>query len=540
MRDIICLLKLALGTRGSSILFIFILTIAASIAGLSDFFLVERVSSLRPEFSNMSSDDIKDMFQYLLVYIFAIFFRHLLFEISTIACYRLGKSLSMKAYRKLINSRYLDYITHSSSGNQTILSYHIDQVVSGVFVPLLSLFTSAISVIFVLAALVDSINDLIAPLIGYIVVAGMVIRLFSVKLKKLGERDSYAANSRMSFINSTLALFPLVKSEALESEFESLYLYYSSEYLSARSAALRNVQYPRIFLELAPFVLLAIILLIAINRAEYSLSLFGVFLSAGVAAQRTLPLIQGASVAISSLKFNTSSAKILSKFIKVPSIGQKAFAKTSVGDVNTLRCVGIGFGYKGEQYIISDFTYTFETRKSYIIQGPSGSGKSTLLCMLSGLISPERGQVAIRDRTGRISLDSDDIRSIASICPQAFASIETDLKTNITLGREIDDPEIVEVLEQLNLGFLIQKLEDPDFKVSSLSGGQKQRLGIARTLLSRKRFLLLDEPTSALDSTNRDIIMRVLLEECSKGRCIIVVSHDAEIISFFDHSISLE
>lgn len=65
----------------------------------------------------------------------------------------------------------------------------------------------------------------------------------------------------------------------------------------------------------------------------------------------------------------------------------------------------------------------------------------------------------------------------------------------------------------------------------SLSGGQKQRLVIACAIIKDPDILILDEPTSGLDGVNMSIIANAIKRLSENGTCVLVISHDLELIS---------
>ena len=69
-----------------------------------------------------------------------------------------------------------------------------------------------------------------------------------------------------------------------------------------------------------------------------------------------------------------------------------------------------------------------------------------------------------------------------------------------------------------------------DAHPSALSGGQKQRLAIACAIFSGRRILILDEPTSGLDGQNMRLIAERLKSEARRGRTVLVITHDRELI----------
>jgi putative ABC transport system permease protein len=65
---------------------------------------------------------------------------------------------------------------------------------------------------------------------------------------------------------------------------------------------------------------------------------------------------------------------------------------------------------------------------------------------------------------------------------------------------------------------------------NQLSGGQMQRVAIARALINNPKILLADEPTGALDTQTSGQILD-LIKKISKGRLVIMVTHNAELAS---------
>ncbi|NTW93441.1 MAG: molybdenum ABC transporter ATP-binding protein [Chlorobiaceae bacterium] len=163
------------------------------------------------------------------------------------------------------------------------------------------------------------------------------------------------------------------------------------------------------------------------------------------------------------------------------------------------------------------------------IFGQSGCGKSTLVHLISGLLQPDRGEIAIDGLTlfsseKKISLPPEQ-RRIAIVFQQAMLFPHLGVKANLLYGykrcskanRRIDPQAIIDVLQ---LEPLLSR------GVNRLSGGEKQRVALGRSVLSNPRLLLMDEPLSALDDTLRFQIIPYLKSVSAEfGIPYLFISH---------------
>ncbi len=164
------------------------------------------------------------------------------------------------------------------------------------------------------------------------------------------------------------------------------------------------------------------------------------------------------------------------------------------------------------------------------ILGKSGSGKSTLLNVLGGLDKYDSGEMFILGKSSKdfTQADLDSYRNTyVGFVFQEFNILEDyDVYQNILLAlqlqqKKVDEKKMNELLETLELTELKKR------KVNELSGGQKQRVAIARALIKEPKIILADEPTGNLDSKTGRQVME-LLQEISKDKLVVVVSHDEE------------
>lgn len=166
----------------------------------------------------------------------------------------------------------------------------------------------------------------------------------------------------------------------------------------------------------------------------------------------------------------------------------------------------------GANPLFEGISFVISERDRIGLIGPNGSGKSTLLRVLSGLISPDSGEVALRKRTRLSYLEQESqfpsgqsVRDVvhAALKQARIPESEWEARTGETLGRT---------------GF-----EDFDQEATALSGGWRKRLAIAEALVQQPDILLLDEPTNHLDLAGIEWLEELLQDAPFAS---VIVSHD--------------
>src|SRR5262249_47674540 len=99
--------------------------------------------------------------------------------------------------------------------------------------------------------------------------------------------------------------------------------------------------------------------------------------------------------------------------------------------------------------------------------------------------------------------------------------------------------ETAKVLEKVELGHLVERLDEEGPWDQILSGGEKQRLAFARLFLHPPDIIVLDEATAALDSRSEDHLMRFLSREFTDAT-VVSIGHRPELAAFHQRKIVLE
>ena len=166
----------------------------------------------------------------------------------------------------------------------------------------------------------------------------------------------------------------------------------------------------------------------------------------------------------------------------------------------------------GATPLFEGISFVINERDRIGLIGPNGSGKSTLLRILSGEMSSDTGEVALRKRTRLSYLEQEsqfpDGQSVRDVISAALKhtkvpEAEWEARTGETLGRT---------------GF-----EDFEQDAAALSGGWRKRLAIAEALVQQPDILLLDEPTNHLDLAGIEWLEELLLDASFAS---VIVSHD--------------
>ena len=197
-------------------------------------------------------------------------------------------------------------------------------------------------------------------------------------------------------------------------------------------------------------------------------------------------------------------------------------------------------------YAVRDVSFEAYFGEIFFIVGPSGSGKTTLLSMISGILRPNSGVVAV-DNVDIWKLESDQIAEFR-LNKVGFVFQDYHLFPRLTTAENVAiplilkkwdwDKSIQEAMHYLEIVGLKNKVELPLMK---LSGGEQQRVAIARALVSQPDILIFDEPTASLDGdTGRRIMDFVKTSILNDRRCILIVTHDSRIFEYADRIMRME
>jgi len=200
----------------------------------------------------------------------------------------------------------------------------------------------------------------------------------------------------------------------------------------------------------------------------------------------------------------------------------------------------------GEQEVaaLNDVSLKIGKGELTCVVGPSGAGKSTLLHLIGCLDTPTRGEVLFDGKSvGTLKDEELSVlrRDRIGFVFQFFNLLPTlTAEENIALPRLIAGSRLEEVKEQVErlldlVGMKGRRHHKPD----QLSGGELQRIAIARALVNDPLVVLADEPTGNLDTANGEAVISLLRRISGQGTSVVVATHNAELKSVGDRTITL-
>ncbi|ADU71620.1 ATP-binding cassette domain-containing protein [Pantoea sp. At-9b] len=200
------------------------------------------------------------------------------------------------------------------------------------------------------------------------------------------------------------------------------------------------------------------------------------------------------------------------------------------------RKMGVSFG---GVHAVKEVDFTLHEGELRCLIGPNGAGKSTFFKMLSGQVTPSRGECRYRDRV------------ISGLRPWEIARLGIGIKTQVPsvfdglsvrenlwqaaanrMAKSALPAAIDQVLQDIGL------LQFADATLSELAHGQRQWVELGMILISRPQLVLLDEPAAGM--THHEVRKTAaLIKAINQQSTVVVVEHDMEFISMIAQKVTV-
>jgi ABC-type sugar transport system ATPase subunit len=194
----------------------------------------------------------------------------------------------------------------------------------------------------------------------------------------------------------------------------------------------------------------------------------------------------------------------------------------------------------GETRALADCSFSCQKGEIHAIIGENGCGKSTLVKILSGILTPDQGELRVNGKNVRFNGPASARKvGVVSIPQEILVVPALSVLDNVVLGqgRFFSGPPRQELVERVRnlLDRLSSEPINLNLPVEELPLSKQQIVVISRGLVLDPEVVILDESTSALDVADRDLLFDFLRERAKAGKSAIYISHRFdEILSLAD------
>ena len=260
----------------------------------------------------------------------------------------------------------------------------------------------------------------------------------------------------------------------------------------------------------------------------------GAMIAANILASRALQPISKFSQLGATFAKSRQSIEIFDKLSRTALEPESGSALRSYSGRIEFR--DVAFAFPGNTSpLFESLSLKLEPGKVLVVTGANGTGKTTLGRLVMGLIEPIRGEILV---------DGLDLKQVAPewwrrqviYLPQVPALLNATIGENLKINNpDVDTGELNRIVEACGLRrFLDESPKGFETPVIDngwrLSEGIRRRIALARALATNGALVLIDEPTESLDAEGCAAVHRILGALAQKGRTLVVMSHDREIV----------
>lgn len=182
----------------------------------------------------------------------------------------------------------------------------------------------------------------------------------------------------------------------------------------------------------------------------------------------------------------------------------------------------------GDTVALDNVSLTVPDGAFVVLLGPTGAGKTTTLRMVSGLDTPDSGEVCIGGTSMKGLTPAQ--RNVAMVFQQYSLYPHLTVRQNLEfpLKSPLLNTPAAEIAEKVSaVAEVLQISHKLDNKATALSGGEMQRVSIGRALVRNPSIYLMDEPLSSLDAKLRaDLRVELKGIQANSGATLLYVTHD--------------
>ena len=198
----------------------------------------------------------------------------------------------------------------------------------------------------------------------------------------------------------------------------------------------------------------------------------------------------------------------------------------------------LSFGYnKRTGNLFEDFSLELKAGNVYGLLGKNGAGKSTLIYLMTGLLTPQAGEVLFDGENVRQRLPK--TMSDIFLVPEEFELPHLTLRKYVSINAPFYPRFSMEDMERYLDIFEMSGMMD--VKLHALSMGQKKKVFMAFAFATNTRALIMDEPTNGLDIPSKSQFRKLVTTGMSDDKLMLISTHQVRDISdILDHVVIID
>jgi ABC-type multidrug transport system fused ATPase/permease subunit len=473
-------------------------------------------------------------FLFVLLTILSAGFRLIALWMLTRISQQAGADLSIKIYR---NTLFQDYAVHVARNSSEVINGIIvktNTVTKGVITPTLSLISTLIMMIGIVAVLL--LVNIFVTLTAFFSFGLLYLLVMYLTRKNLSTNSARIASKSDLMVKTLQEGLEGIREVLLNSNQLFYVKLYRDADLIMRQATWRNEMIyssPRFIMEASGIAIVALFAYFAtlqFGGINEFLPILGVFV---LGAQKLLPAIQKAYASYSRIKGAAYSLEDIIDLLDQPLPKYANFsANMPIPFTQSIELKNLSFRYSHQSpWVLKNLNFKIPKGSVVGIIGSTGCGKSTIIDLIMGLLPLTNGELTVDG----VPIDNENKRewqANISCVPQDIYLSDGTIKENIAFGlpkEQINFSKVKIAAQKAQIAELIESWDD-QFETMvgergmRLSGGQRQRIGVARALYSESNVLILDEATSALDNETELAVMNSI-NTFNKDITVIIIAH---------------
>jgi len=460
--------------------------------------------------------------------------RLLLLWVSTRVSFSTGAHIGADIYRRTLYQPYMVHCTRNSSEVISGISSKTNDVIYSTVIPVLTIISSGIMLITILAILlaVEPVITL-AAFGSFGLIYTLIIRLTRrqqlINSQSISRESSHVIKSLQEGLGG-------IRDVLIDgSQAAYCQIYHNADY-SLRRAQGSNafINYsPRYGMEALGMVVIAVLAYLLSQRTDGIVKVIPILGVMALSAQRLLPVLQQAYGAWISIRGSQTSLQDTLELLDQP---LPDYANQPVAQPlpfkHSISLKRLGFRYSPQTpHILNHLNLVIAKGGRIGFVGATGSGKSTLLDIIMGLLQPTDGMLEVDGQAVTLGNQRAWQTHVAHV-PQAIFLADSSIEENIAFGvpkGQIDRQRVKLAAQQAQIADSIESWPQGyqtfvGERGIRLSGGQRQRIGIARALYKQADVIIFDEATSALDNETEQAVMQAI-EGLSKDLTLLIIAH---------------